>query len=39
MLIDDIKFDTPSTTRHRFASVYKEREGKFYIKLNLQLRF
>ena len=38
-LIDDIKFDTPSTSRHRFASVYKERDGKFYFKLNLQLRF
>jgi DNA (cytosine-5)-methyltransferase 1 len=38
-LFDTIKFDTPSTTRHRFASVYKERNGKFYIKLNLQLRF
>ncbi|MGL4721757.1 MAG: HpaII family restriction endonuclease [Desulfovibrionaceae bacterium] len=38
-LFDIIKFDTPSTTRHRFASVYKERDGKFYFKLNLQLRF
>lgn len=38
-LFNIIKFDTPSTTRHRFASVYKERDGKFYFKLNLQLRF
>jgi DNA (cytosine-5)-methyltransferase 1 len=38
-LFNVIKFDTPSTTRHRFASVYKERDGKFYLKLNLQLRF
>ena len=38
-LLNTIKFDTPSTTRHRFASVYKERDGKFYFKLNLQLRY
>lgn len=30
-------FDTPSSTRHRFGSVYFE-NGKFYFKLNLQLR-
>lgn len=30
-------FDTPSSTRHKFGSVY-EQNGKFYIKLNLQLR-
>ncbi len=38
-LLKSIKFDTPSTTRHRFASVYRERNGKFYFKLNLQLRY
>ena len=38
-LFKSIKFDTPSSTRHRFASVYKERDGKFYFKLNLQLRY
>ncbi len=38
-LFNEVKFDTPSTTRHRFASVYKERNGKYYFKLNLQLRF
>jgi len=38
-LFENIKFDTPSTSRHRFASIYKERDGKYYIKLNLQLRF
>ena len=38
-LFKTIKFDTPSTTRHRFASVYKERDGKFYVKLNIQLRY
>lgn len=30
-------FDTPSSSRHRFGSVYQE-NGKFYFKLNLQLR-
>lgn len=38
-LLKTIKFDTPSTSRHRFASVYKERDGKFYFKLNMQLRY
>ena len=38
-LFRNIKFDTPSTKRHRFAEVYKETNGKYYIKLNLQLRF
>lgn len=37
-LFECIKFDTPSTTRHRFASVIKE-NGSYYFKLNLQLRF
>lgn len=30
-------FDTPSSSRHRFGLVYQE-NGKFYFKLNLQLR-
>ena len=38
-LFKNIKFDTPSSTRHRFGSIYKERNGKFYIKLSIQLRF
>lgn len=37
-LFENIKFDTPSTTRHRFASVIRE-GGGYYFKLNLQLRF
>jgi DNA (cytosine-5)-methyltransferase 1 len=36
-LFTNTKFETPSTTRHRFGSVYKEND-KYYIKLNLQLR-
>ena len=37
-LLNSIKFDKPSTSRHGYASVYKN--GRDYlIKLNLQLRF
>jgi DNA (cytosine-5)-methyltransferase 1 len=38
-LFDNIKFDTPSTTRHRYGSLIRENDGKIYFKLNLQLRF
>lgn len=38
-LFENIKFDTPSTTRHRFGKVILERDGNLYFKLNLQLRF
>ena len=37
-LFSNTKFERGSTTRHGFASVYKE-NGKFYINLNLQIRF
>ena len=38
-LFENIKFDTPSTTRHRYGSLISENNGKMYFKLNLQLRF
>lgn len=38
-LFDSIKFDTPSTTRHRYGQLIQEIDGKFYFKLNMQLRF
>jgi DNA (cytosine-5)-methyltransferase 1 len=38
-LFENIKFDTPSTTRHRYGSLIAENDGKVYFKLNLQLRF
>ena len=38
-LFDNIKLDTPSTTRHRFGKLYIENDNKLYFKLNLQLRF
>ena len=37
-LFDNIKFDTPSTTKFRFGSLISEPDG-IYFKLNLQLRF
>lgn len=38
-LYENIVFDTPSTTRHRYGSVIRENDGKLYFKLNMQLRF
>jgi DNA (cytosine-5)-methyltransferase 1 len=38
-LFENIKLDTPSTTRHRFGKLYLEKDGNMYFKLNLQLRF
>lgn len=37
-LFYNTRFDTPSTTRHKFGNIYQENED-FYIKLNLQVRF
>lgn len=37
-LINNTKFDTPSTSRHEFAKIYKE-NGDYFIKLNMQIRF
>lgn len=37
-LLNSIKFDKPSTSRHQFASVYKD-GSDYLIKLNIQLRF
>ena len=37
-LFNNTKFDTPSTTRHRFGKVYQD-DGKLFIKLNFQIRF
>jgi len=36
-LFNTVKLDTPSSSRHRFGSIYKE-GGKLFIKLNLQIR-
>ncbi|QOG11804.1 HpaII family restriction endonuclease [Arcobacter sp. FWKO B] len=37
-LIDNIKFDSPSSSRYGMFDIYKE-HGKYYFKLNLQIRF
>ncbi|BAZ45209.1 C-5 cytosine-specific DNA-methylase [Chondrocystis sp. NIES-4102] len=38
-LFNNIKLDTPSTTRHRYGKIIQENDRKMYFKLNLQLRF
>jgi len=38
-LYENIKLDTPSTTRHRYVKLYIEKDNKLYFKLNLQMRF
>lgn len=37
-LINNTKFETASTSRHEFGSIYKT-DAKYYLKLNLQIRF
>ena len=37
-LLQNTKFETASTSRHQFGSIYEE-NGKYYLKLNLQIRF
>jgi len=37
-LIDNIKLESPSSTRYKMFEIYKE-NNKYYFKLNLQVRF
>jgi hypothetical protein len=37
-LLDNIKLDSPSSTRYKMFDIYKE-NGKYFFKLNLQIRF
>ena len=37
-LIDNIKFDSPSSTRYKMFEIYKE-DDRYFFKLNLQIRF
>lgn len=37
-LFYNTRFETPSTSRHNFGSIYEE-NGEFFMKLNLQVRF
>jgi len=38
-LFENVKLETPSSTRHRFGKLYVEKDGQLYFKLNFQLRF
>ena len=38
-LIDKLKFEAPSCSRHRYMEIYKKEDGKYYLKLALQFRF
>ena len=37
-LVKNTKFETASTSRHQFGSIYKENR-KYYLNWNLQIRF
>ncbi len=37
-LIENIKLESPSSSRYKMFQIYKE-DGKYYFKLNLQVRF
>jgi hypothetical protein len=37
-LFQNVRFDRPSTRRHKYGQIYEE-DGKSLIKLNLQIRF
>lgn len=32
-------FETPSTSRHEYGSIFKGEDSKYYLKLNIQVRF
>jgi DNA (cytosine-5)-methyltransferase 1 len=38
-LFDNVKMETPSSSRHRFGKLFLEKDGNLYFKLNFQLRF
>ena len=38
-LLNNTAFETPSTSRHKSSEVFRGKDGKAYIKLNLQIRF
>ena len=38
-LIDKLKFEGPSCSRHKYMEIYKKDDGKYYLKLVLQFRF
>ena len=38
-LLDNTKFDTASTKRHKFGKLYSDSNGKLYFNLNTDIRF
>lgn len=38
-LYNNTRFDRASRTRYKYGSIYKSKDGKYYFKLNLQIRF
>lgn len=38
-LVDKLKFEGPSCSRHKYMSIYKGADGKYYLNLALQFRF
>ena len=38
-LFKNTRLDTPSTTRYEYSDVYRGMDGRYYVKLNLQIRF
>ena len=38
-LLNNTAFETPSTSRHKISMVYRDNDGKVYLKLNPQIRF
>lgn len=38
-LVDKLRFEAPSCSRHDYMSIYKKNNGKYYLKFALQFRF
>lgn len=38
-LVDKLKFEAPSCSRHDYMKIYKKDDGKYYLKFALQFRF
>ena len=38
-LVKNTNFDNPSRSRYHYGSIYREKDGKAYVKLCLQIRF
>ena len=38
-LVDKLRFEAPSCSRHDYMKIYKKSDGKYYLKFALQFRF